>query len=290
MRIAFLGLGLVGGSIARALHERAGPGWSAAAWTPRGTGPAIAYRAGVIGQAAPGVEAAIDGADLVVLAAPPLACLALLDALGGPLRASLADDAVITDVASTKALVVDRAAALGLRFVGGHPMAGRETAGFEAADAALFRGRPWVVVPSADDAAVARVEALAIACEALPLRLDAGEHDRLVAAISHLPLVLSAALVEAVAGTSAAPRDDWTRAAALAAGGWDGMARLARGDTRWGTGIAVTNAAAVSARLRDLRTVIEEWLALLEAPGGPDAGEIRDRLAAARTVEDRRHG
>jgi len=290
VRIAFLGLGLIGGSIARAIHERAGPGWSAAAWTPRGTGPGTAHRAGVIATAAPGVEAAITGADLVVLAAPPLECLELLEALAGPLRASLARDAVITDVASTKGLIVDRAAALGLRFVGGHPMAGRETTGFEAADAALFLGRPWVVVPSADEAAEERVEALARACGAVPLRMEAREHDRLVAAVSHLPLVLSAALVEAVAGTPEAPRGDWHRAAALAAGGWEGMTRLARGDTEMGTGIALTNAAAVGARLRDLRRVLDEWLALLEAPGGPDATAIRDRLAAARTVEERRHG
>ena len=80
-------------------------------------------------------------------------------------------------------------------------MAGRETSGFGAADPALFRDRPWVVVPGRADAdAVARVEALAKACGANPFTLDARAHDAHVAAISHLPLVVSAALVEAVAG------------------------------------------------------------------------------------------
>ena len=116
----------------------------------------------------------MDGADLVVLAAPPTECLALLDELAGPVAAFLGPDAVVTDIASTKGAIVHHATTLGLRFVGGHPMAGRETTGFEAADADLFRERPWVVVPGRADAeAVARVEALATACGANPFTLDA---------------------------------------------------------------------------------------------------------------------
>ena len=95
-----------------------------------------------------------------------------------------------------------RAEALGskLRFVGGHPMAGREASGFDAATADLFVDRPWVVVPGAHSrpADVERVEWLARAVGARPLRMDAEAHDAAVAGISHLPLVLAAALVEAV--------------------------------------------------------------------------------------------
>ena len=90
--------------------------------------------------------------------------------------------------------------------------------------------------------------------------MTADEHDRLVAAISHLPLVLSAALVEAVAGPIGDPRPDWPAAEALAAGGWASMTRLARGDVEMGAGIAATNAAEIAARLRDVRAV-DRWLA-----------------------------
>jgi prephenate dehydrogenase len=102
-----------------------------------------------------------------------------------------------------------------------------------------------------------------------------------VAAVSQLPLVLSAALVEAVAGGPGAARPGWSVASGLAAGGWDSMTRLARGDVEMGTGIAATNAREIAVRLRDVREVIDAWLADLEGPG---VDAIRTRLAAARAV------
>ncbi len=194
MRLALLGLGLIGGSVARAAHAA---GWQVTAWTPSGAGPRIAHAQGAVDVAASTLREAVRDADLVVLAAPPTACLELLDALAGAGPDALRHDAVISDVASTKALLVERAAALGLRYVGGHPLAGRETSGFDAGSADLFRDRPWVVVPPdpGDEAAVARVEELVRVCGARPLRMTAAEHDAAAAAISHLPLVVAAALV-----------------------------------------------------------------------------------------------
>jgi prephenate dehydrogenase len=284
VRIALLGLGLIGGSLARAVRPY---GWPVAAWTPAGEGPRRAVATGVIDTAAPSVAAAVAGADLVVLAAPASACLALLEELAGPSRAALGPDAVVTDVASTKALLVERARALGLRFVGGHPLAGRETSGFGAADATLFGGRPWVVVPApGDERATARVEMLAAACGARTVRLEAAEHDAAVAAISHAPLVLAAALVEAMAGAAGEPEaPGWPAAAALAATGWASATRLALGDPAMGAAIARTNAAPLAARLRDVQARLDAWIALLEAAGPdglPDERALRDRLAGAR--------
>ena len=287
MRIALLGLGLIGGSIARALRERGSDGAFGSArliaWTPSGHGPAAAAGDGVIDEAAVSAEAAIAGADLVVLAGPAPVCLQQSDALAGPWRAALAPDAVITDVASTKAAIVGRAQTLGLRFVGGHPMAGRETSGYAAAKADLFEGRPWVVVPASgvDAAAVERVEGLARAVGARPRRMAADEHDAAVAAISHLPLVVAAALVDAVAGGADHTRDGWPIASELAATGWRDMTRLARGDVDMGSGIVTTNASQIAARLRDLVEVLEGWLAELEGEA-PDGDAITARLRAAR--------
>ena len=277
MQIAFLGLGQVGGSIARAAST-AGFATRITAWTPEGAGPRAARADGIVATASAGE--AIRGADLVVLAAPPLACLGLLDALAGSLSTELAPDAVVTDVASTKTAIVARARANGLRFVGGHPMAGRERAGYGAAEPDLLRDRPWVIVPAdpADPAADARVAALAEACGAGPVAMTAAEHDAAVAAISHLPLVLSVALVEAM---NAEP--DWAAARELAAGGWAGMTRLARGDATMGAGILATNGPATAGRLRALRAVIDEWLLLL-ADGGADPDGLTARLSAARDL------
>lgn len=284
MRVALLGLGLIGGSVARALRARGTgePSWSVAAWSPTGDGPARALADGVIDDAAASPEAAIDGADLVVLAGPAPICLAQLDDLSGPWRAALAPDAVITDVASTKQAIVLRATALGLRFVGGHPMAGRESSGYAAATPDLFVDRPWVIVPGTDEAAVERVETLARATGARPVRMAAADHDRAVAAISHLPLVVAAALVEAVSGPTEATRDDWPAAATLAASGWRDMTRLARGDVAMGAGILATNGPATAARVRDLIAVLEAWAAALERDGGPGARDVAARLRGAR--------
>jgi prephenate dehydrogenase len=281
VRVAFLGFGLIGGSIARAIRER-GPraDWTLNAWSPTGDGPRAAATDGTIDQAASSAAEAIEGAELIVLAAPPEACLRLIDDLASGVRDTLSPEAVVTDVASTKAAIVDRATAHGLRFVGGHPMAGLETGGYAAADGSLLAGRPWVVVPG-DDAATERVETLARATGAVPTRMAARAHDEAAAGISHLPLVLSAALVETVAG-GVEVRPGWEAAEPLAAGGWASMTRLARGDVEMGTGIVATNADALARRIRDVRDALDGWLVDIERPGGPDRARIESRLTAAR--------
>ncbi len=287
MHLGFVGFGLIGGSIARAVRTNPKTSrWRIDAWSPSGSGPARALKDKVIDVAAAAPEAAVADADLVILAAPATACLPLIDQLVGPWRNLIRPDAVVTDVASTKARIVERADAAGLWFVGGHPMAGLERAGYDASDADLFVDRPWVVVPGAlaGPSDVARVVDLATACHARVVQMDAKAHDRAVSAISHLPLIVAAALAEAVAGTPAAVRDDWPAAAALAAGGWRDMTRVARGDPAMGAAIAVTNAPVLAKRIRDLRSVLDEWLAELERKGGPRESVMAERLAAARTI------
>lgn len=279
-----LGLGLIGGSVVRALRDRAAAdaSWTVAAWSPSGDGPIRALAEGTIDAATATAEAALDGADLVVLAGPAPVCLAQLDDLSGPWRTALADDVVITDVAGTKEAIVLRATALGLRFVGGHPMAGRESSGYAASVADLFVDRPWVVVPGTDAAATERVETLAHAVGARPVRMTAADHDRAVAGISHLPLVVAAALVEAVAGRRGDEHPDWPAAERLAASGWRDMTRLARGDVEMGAGILATNGAAIAARVRDLIAVLDAWAAALDRDGEPDGRDVAARLRSAR--------
>jgi prephenate dehydrogenase len=281
MRIALLGLGLIGGSIARALagRPREAPDadrWHVAAWTPDGRAPATALATGAIDAAAGSVGEAVHGADLVVLAAPPLACLDLLDVIASD-RSRLRASALVTDVASTKAAIEERAAELGLPFVGGHPMAGVTERGFGAADGGLFAGHPWIVTtgPSSPDGGADRVAALARACGAVPVPMTAADHDRIVAGISHLPLVVAAALVEAVVD------DDWAAARDLTAGGWTSATRLARGDVAMATGIAVTNREALIARLAELEGRLVSWRHAIE---DADADALAARFEDARRL------
>ena len=290
MLIAFLGFGLIGGSIARAVRATGPSATRLIAWTPSGLGPAQGLAEGVLDAVATSPAEAIADADLIVLAAPPLACLDLLDGLGGPWRSSLAPGATITDVASTKGAIVARAGSHRLPFVGGHPMAGLETSGFAAATAALFVDRPWVIVPGelAAERGVTVVEDLARACRARPIRMDASRHDAAVAGTSHLPLILAASLVEAVAGSVGRAGARGTAAQdapfepTLTAGGWRDMTRLARGDVAMGAGIAATNGPALAARIRQVRAILDGWLVDLEGPEGPDVAAVAERLRAAR--------
>ena len=313
-RVAFLGFGLIGASIAMALrgHERAlglEPS-ELRAWTPAGHGPAHGRSVGLLDAAPPTPEATIEGADLVVLAGPPQAVLDDLDDLAGRWREALGE-ALVTDVASTKARIVARAAERGVRFVGGHPMAGREATGAEAASAALFAGRPWAVVPpnghAADDmtrsaADILMVEQLARATGADPLRLSAAEHDAAVAAISHLPLLASVALVEAVAGelvggsgsVGGASYDGSSGGATLAwrlaASGWRDMTRLAAGSPEMAAGIVSTNTDELLPRLRAILASLDDWIAVLEGEPGADLAALRSRFERARDVAGRTRG
>ena len=134
------------------------------------------------------------------------------------------------------------------------------------------------------------MEALAVACGARPVEMDAATHDAAVAGTSHLPLILAAALVEAIVGANdGLGRTPRPFVPELVAGGWRDMTRLARGDIAMGTGIVVTNGPALAARIRDLRAVLDGWLAELERPDGPDEPAVTDRLRSARDRLEQLH-
>ncbi len=286
VRVSIVGFGLIGGSIARALHERTEPGqWHVTAWSRNPAPVQKANADGAVDVAAGSLEQAVRDADIVILAAPPLTCLDLIDQLGGPLRGAASEDCTFTDVASAKARIVARADAAKLPFIGGHPMAGRELSGYGAALPDLFVQRPWVTVIGrfARLCDGERIGELIEACGAIQIPMHAAAHDSAVAAISHMPLVISTAMVEAVAGSLGEPEhEDWRAAEVLAATGWAGMTRLAKGEPGMGAGIAATNSAAIAGRLRDVRKVIDGWIKELEREGGPDADQLLARFTSAR--------
>ena len=289
-RIVFLGFGLIGGSIALALRE-AGVKGRLVAWTPEGAGPDEGLRRGILDEAPRNAAAALGGAKLVILAGPPRSVITHMEHLAGPMRRFLTPDTTLTDVASSKGLIVATAEDLEIPFVGGHPMAGRETTGVAAATADLFVDRPWVVIPAegAPSRDVDRVRALAAATGARPVEMKAIDHDLAVAAISHLPLIAAAALVESVAADS----ERWNQAAPLAAGGWRDMTRLARGDAHMGADIIATNARPIASQLRAYRDAIDSWLERLDAmadesqpvtPSEAAVADLRSRLEGAKSA------
>lgn len=194
--VAFVGLGLVGGSLALATR-RAWPGVRIVGFD-RPAIVEVAERTGVIdhGAALDDPLALLHDADLVVLCLPVLAIVDLL-----PRLRALPAGTVVTDTGSTKARVCSAADTAGLpRFIGGHPMAGRAHGGLAHADADLVRGAVWFLCPGerADPAAVALLRAWVRDLGARPVEIDSAEHDRKVALTSHLPHVVVNALAEAV--------------------------------------------------------------------------------------------
>jgi prephenate dehydrogenase len=198
-KVVIVGVGLIGGSFARALL---------AAGAVRhivgvGRSPEVMARAlelGIVDEVA-GIEAAMAGADLVLIAAP----VAQTGRILASLLPFLEPHTIVTDAGSTKTDVAAAArAALGGRvaqFVPGHPIAGRETNGPDAAIVDLYRGKKTVLTPLAENAAaaVARVAAAWATCGAIIHQLTPQEHDKVFASVSHLPHLLAYALVDDIA-------------------------------------------------------------------------------------------
>ncbi len=186
MRVAVLGVGLIGGSIGLAARQRLGA--EVTGWGPRRPTLERALELGAIDAAADSIEEACGGAELIFCAGP----VAALPGLAGAALAASGPEAVVSDAGSTKREIV---AALGgdERFVGGHPLAGAETAGVENARAGLFEGARWYLTPTAatGEAGLARLREAIAALGARPQAIDAAAHDRLMATVSHLPHVLA---------------------------------------------------------------------------------------------------
>ncbi len=260
--VTVVGLGLIGGSVLRAVTRA---GLSARGYD---SDPATRHTAR---QGDPGwyvadqLDEAVTGADLVLLAVPLPALPAVLDQLAGY-------GGLLTDVISTKqpvrAAVAERLPTA--RYVGGHPMSGRELAGFAAGDAALFDDRAWVLclepeTDLADWLAVARL-ALALGSRAVPT--DAAEHDAAVARISHVPRLTAAALAARAGGSGQA------LARTLAAGSFTDGTRVAAGAPTLSGAICGGNPDAVRDALDDLLRDLHSARAALD--GADPIGALTD--------------
>src|SRR5438876_2159235 len=234
-KIAVLGLGLIGGSLGLALHQ-AGVAKHICGYDSNPDATYKAWEIGAITEICNTAEKAVQQADMVILATPILAMPELLEHIAPELKRGV----LVTDTASTKVQILNWAKTLlpaNVMFVGGHPMAGRELSGIKAAEVGLFEGCAYCLIPAAQASSegVAQLSEIVMRIGAHPLVLDAERHDRLVAGISHLPFVLSSALVQCLS------KEDWKELATLAAGGFRDMSRLAAGSPTMYRDICVTN-------------------------------------------------
>jgi prephenate dehydrogenase len=271
MRVAVLGVGLIGGSIGLAAQEHV-EGVEVVGFGRDAERLQGALERGAIRRIAGSIEEAVDGAELCFACAPvgalPELVRTALDASG--------PDTVVTDVGSTKEDLVRRAP--DPRFVGGHPIAGAETAGVEHARADLFQDAVWYLTPHEQSGGLLyeRLHRFVVDLGARPVAVDAATHDRLVAVFSHLPHVLANVL----ASQAAARLSEHGEALRQVGPSFRDMTRVAGANTAMWSDIYRSNRAAIVEEIRGFRRELDEVERRLEA------GDVDDWNDRAR--EDRR--
>ena len=242
MKITIIGCGLIGGSIALALRRRR-PELSIACLDLPERLPAI-REVGITDQVGTMEEipAHVPRSSMVIVATPVQSVLETLKQLQPFLR----ENTIVTDVGSTKKKIMSEAQKLmppGVHFIGGHPMAGSERSGVEAADPLLFSDRVYALCPYSDtppDALLSLMD-LVESLLALPITLDPEEHDRIMAMVSHLPQLISVALMQAARAGDA----EHAMLDKIAGSGFLDMTRLAASDYGIWKGILETNQEAI---------------------------------------------
>jgi prephenate dehydrogenase len=270
-RIAVLGLGLLGGSVALAARERGVARLVVGATRRRDVLEAALARAAI--DESGDYEEAVRGAELVVLATPVFA----MREVAGRIAPHLDPGALLTDVGSVKGVLAETLPGVlprGVRYVGAHPMAGSHLAGFDHARADLFAGAPCIVIGASGDAAVDRVCAFWSALGTRVVLREPAAHDVDVAWMSHVPHLLAFAFAKALAAAPAS-------AAEVAGPGFRDFTRIAHGDPELWADILAANGKAMVAPLQAVGAALAELGRAVEA-GEPEA--LERCLAAARTA------
>ena len=277
-RVALVGVGLISGSLAIALR-RSGAGLSIAGTDRDPQALERAAALGVIDTVAGSVSEAVRGAELVIVAVPVRAIGPVLH----DVALALEPGAVVTDVGSTKADVVAIARgelrALFPRFVPGHPVAGREASGVDAATGELFKGARIVLTPVPGTAADAidLVRGCWEAAGGRVVTLSPEDHDRIFAAVSHLPHLLSFALVSDIAS-----RPNAAELFSFAAGGFRDFTRIAASSPEMWRDIALQNRAALLEELDSFSARLAVFRELIDKGEGPGLERLMTQARAAR--------
>ncbi|MCZ6797549.1 MAG: prephenate dehydrogenase/arogenate dehydrogenase family protein [Gammaproteobacteria bacterium] len=253
-RLAIIGVGLIGGSLALALKQAGAVGHVAGCGRNQ-KNLDKAVQLGVIDSYEESISDAVKGADIVVLAVP----LGAMQSVFVQIKDVIGDATVITDVGSAKQSVVDIASAnLGPRigqFVPGHPIAGTEKSGVEAGFASLYQNRRVILTPldSTDPAAIARIDAMWRQCGASVEYLGVGHHDKVLAATSHLPHMLAYALVNYLSRLN-----DHEEIFNYAAGGFRDFTRIASSDPVMWRDVCISNGDALLTLIEGYKNELDQ--------------------------------
>ncbi|MCM3341324.1 prephenate dehydrogenase [Paenibacillus sp. MER TA 81-3] len=284
-KITILGVGLIGGSLALCFKNK--PGLHVVGYSPNPASTEKYIKRGVVDEATTSLKEAVHEADYIFVCSP----VGMLESMLGQLRElDLKPGCIVTDVGSTKDSVARCARSLGwhdIHFIGGHPMAGSERSGVEAASTLLFENAFYVLTPDqdVDEDVYSRLVSLLRYTKAHIIRMNPDEHDEVVGAISHLPHLVAVALVNQVRRYN----ESNELHELLAAGGFRDITRIASSDPVIWRDILLNNRDILLHLLQDWKAGTERFIDLLQRRDGEgimqqfaEAGEFRSRMPERR--------
>jgi len=286
-KIAIFGVGLIGGSLALCFKGK--PGFRVVGHSPKESSTQKYVDRGVVDEATTSLKEAAEDADFLFLCVPVGMLEEYLEQLS---RCRLKPGAIITDVGSTKGEVVEAAARYDFGqavFIGGHPMAGKERSGVEAATSKLFENAYYVLTPTLETPAAAyeALHGLLEQTKAKLVKMDARTHDEIVGAVSHLPHIVAAMLVNLVSRLNESD-DGYEK---LAAGGFRDITRIASSDPTIWRDICVSNRDVLLQLLSEWIREAERFMELLRAGDGDAiSGEFASASAFRSGLPERRVG
>lgn len=276
--LGFIGLGLIGGSLARAFRK-SDPSHQIMAYSPQTSETSKAYSEAVIDTVCEQYDTAFAACDVIFLCAPVRTNITYLPFLKETCR----PDCILTDVGSVKGIMAEAAASCGLssRFIGGHPMAGTEKSGYENSSDHLLENAWFFITPveNSDPAAVSRYHSLIESIHALPLVLSPEQHDRIVAGVSHLPHILASSLVNTVKDLDT--EEEYMKM--VAAGGFRDITRIASSSPDVWEQICLANKDSILETLDAFIRTVEEAKSRIVSGNGP---ELHRMFAQSRDYRD----
>lgn len=257
--ITIIGLGLIGGSIARALHDKLGIRSITAVDSDK-VALTAALRDGVISRGTADLDSSIYASDIIFICTPVSQTINYIDKIAP----YVSDKCIITDVCSTKDQIMRHIEAMNSNFcfIGGHPMAGTEKSGYANSFSHLFENAYYVLTPCAcaSQQALDILKGIIGGLGAIPVVMDSGEHDRITGSISHLPHVISATLVNLVSDLDS----DDGRMQTLAAGGFKDITRISSSDPEMWQNIVLSNKEQLLELIKLYKNYLNEFADILK--------------------------
>ena len=280
IKLAIIGVGLIGGSLGLALKQKLGDDIfiTGLCRTQRSMDNAVAL--GAVDFASPDLKRVVEDADTIFLSTPVLQIVPMIERLLPYVKRG----AILTDAGSTKQFIWEHIKSIlpeGVYYVAGHPMTGRELSGVTAAKADLFKGKAYVIVEDtgAPPEVVEKLMSVLRLTEAKFVTLDIAKHDRCASVISHVPHVTAAALVTLL-NRSGGDLDSCIK---LIGGGFKDTTRIASSNADMWADICMTNGEAIAANLRDLQQILGEVIDSIERK---DRQAVHDYFAASKERRD----